>query len=341
VNEIMPLDRPAILANADGAFERLSALVAADMAAVNETILTRLKSREPMIPAVARHIIESGGKRLRPMLLLAAARLCGYDGADHVKLAAVLEFIHNATLLHDDVVDKSTLRRGRKTANVLWGDAAPILVGDFLYSRSFELMVETGSLPVIGALAKTSNVIAEGEVMQLAAQKRLETGEDEYLAIITAKTAEFFATAAKIGAMVAGATDGDVASLETHGRELGIAFQLIDDALDYGGLTSAIGKNTGDDFAEGKVTLPVIYAFARGAADERAFWARTMADGDQTPDDLATALELLIVRDGLADTILRAHERVASAKAAIAHFPEGAYRQALVDLADFCVARAH
>lgn len=329
------------VAGTGDALDRLIALVATDLDAVNATILERMDSDVPMIPALAGHLIESGGKRLRPVLTLAAAGLCGYNGPDHIKLATAVEFIHTATLLHDDVVDNSALRRGKKAAHMIWGNPASVLVGDFLYSRSFQLMVETGSVEILGVLANASAVIAEGEVMQLAATKNLETTEEIYLKVIAAKTAALFAAAAEVGALAAKADPARVKALADYGRAIGVAFQLVDDALDYGSSSAALGKNAGDDFREGKITLPVILAFERGAADERAFWSRVIADGTQRDEDFDAAVELIRLRDALDDTLARAAIYVAEAKQALTLFDDGPHKRALTALADFCLARAY
>jgi octaprenyl-diphosphate synthase len=257
---------------------RLISLTAADMGRVNELILSKAGSDVEMIPEVANHLISSGGKRLRPMLTLAAAQMFGYQGDGHVKLATSVEFMHTATLLHDDVVDESDLRRGKKTARMIWGNQASVLVGDFLLGQAFKMMVEVGSLDALDILSTAASIIAEGEVMQLAAAKNLETTEDEHFAVIKAKTAALFSAAAEVGPVIAGATAHDRAALRSYGMNLGLAFQLIDDALDYGGSAKDLGKNVGDDFREGKVTLPVILAYRRGTADERSFWKAAIED---------------------------------------------------------------
>ncbi|BCW90163.1 Octaprenyl diphosphate synthase [Alphaproteobacteria bacterium SO-S41] len=323
------------------ALDRLIALVADDMEAVNATIVERMASDVPMIPALAGHLIASGGKRLRPILTLAAAGLCGYNGPDHIKLATAVEFIHTATLLHDDVVDNSALRRGRKTAHMIWGNPASVLVGDFLYSRSFQLMVETGSVEILGVLADASAVIAEGEVLQLASAKNLETTEETYLKVIESKTAALFAAAAEVGAMAAKVSPDKVKALAEYGRAIGVAFQLVDDALDYAASSDTMGKNAGDDFREGKITLPVILANARGATDERAFWLRVISDDKQRPEDFAAAVDLIKLRDAIEDTIDRARSYVAAAKDALSVFDDGPHKRALLALADFCVERAY
>jgi octaprenyl-diphosphate synthase len=316
-------------------------LVDDDLRQVKTFILERMASQVAVIPALAGHLIESGGKRLRPLLTLASARMCGYDGADHIKLATTVEFIHTATLLHDDVVDQSALRRGQATANIVWGNQESILVGDFLFSRAFQLMVETGSLKVLDVLSRAASVIAEGEVMQLTTAHNTNTTEDAYLAVISAKTAALFAAAAQVGAIISGRPLAEEEALQSYGRNLGIAFQLIDDVLDYSGQQTKLGKTVGDDFREGKVTLPVVLAYRRGDAEERRFWDRVL--GDEGPDagDFDTALQLLAKHRALGDTVERARHYGAIARDALAIFPKGPYRDAFVGLVDFCIARAY
>ena len=323
------------------AVAQLQALVREDMEKVNEFIRERMSSDVPMIPELASHLINSGGKRLRPMLTIAASRLCGYAGTDHIKLAASVEFLHTATLLHDDVVDESDLRRGQKTARMLWGNQASVLVGDFLLGRAFRLMVETRSLRSLEIISNAASVIAEGEVMQLAAAKDTNTTEDAYMRVIAAKTAALFAAAAEVGAVIADRNTNQAAALESYGRNLGIAFQLVDDALDYGGRAATLGKNVGDDFRERKITLPVVLAFRRGNEDERAFWERTLREGDQRDSDLARAQELMVKHGAIEDTITRARHYGAIARDALAIFPEGPHARALIDLVDFCISRTY
>jgi octaprenyl-diphosphate synthase len=316
-------------------------LVAADLNHVNAVILDRMQSEVALIPELAGHLIAGGGKRMRPMLTLAAARLVDYPGTRHHKLAAAVEFIHTATLLHDDVVDGSGLRRGRRTANIIWGNPASVLVGDFLFSRSFELMVEDGSLRVLRILSQASAVIAEGEVDQLTAQRRIETSEEQYLAIITAKTAALFAAACRIAAVVSERDEAVEAALDCYGRNLGIAFQLVDDAIDYASDASTMGKGVGDDFRDGKVTLPVILAFARGSESERAFWRDAMEGRRAADEDLAYATQLLRLSGALSDTIARARTYGQRAIDALAPFPAGKAKAAMVEAVEFAVARAY
>ncbi len=321
-------------------FERLQAALAADMAGVNALIRDRMASEHaPRIPEVTAHLVEAGGKRLRPLLTLAAARLCGYEGADHLKLAATVEFIHTATLLHDDVVDESARRRGRPTANLLWDNKSSVLVGDYLFARSFQLMVETGSLRVLDILANASAVIAEGEVLQLTAAASLATTEGVYLQVIRGKTAALFAAATEVGGVVAGAPEDRVEALRDYGDALGIAFQITDDLLDYGGASAELGKNAGDDFRERKMSLPVIRALAAADAQERAFWTRAIEKGDQREGDFEAARALMLRHGALESVRETALAHAARARAALAPLPAGALRDDLADLADFVVSR--
>jgi octaprenyl-diphosphate synthase len=319
----------------------LAALVAGDMERVNRTILQRTGSDVALIPEVANHLISSGGKRLRPMLTLATAGLCGYTGEGHVKLASAVEFMHTATLLHDDVVDDSDMRRGKLAARMLWGNEASVLVGDFLLGQAFKMMVEVGSLPCLDILSSAAAVIAEGEVMQLSSAKDTQTTEDDYLDVIRAKTAALFAAACEVGPVLAGRTKADEAACRSYGMNLGIAFQLIDDALDYGGASARLGKNTGDDFREGKITLPVVLSFRRGSEGERAFWRRTLEDGTCGEGDLETAIGLLRKHRALEDTVERARHYGAIARDALELFPASDWKHALLETVEFCVARAH
>ena len=321
--------------------DRLVDLTTGDMTRVNATILSRTGSDVTMIPEVANHLINSGGKRLRPMLTLAMAQLAGYAGDGHLKLAAAVEFMHTATLLHDDVVDESEMRRGKLAARMLWGNEASVLVGDFLLGQAFKMMVEVGSLRALEILSNAAAVIAEGEVMQLSAAKNTATTEDEYLAVIRAKTAELFAAACEVGPVIAGCGRTDEAACRSFGMNLGIAFQLVDDVLDYGGKAAKLGKNVGDDFREGKITLPVVLSFRRGSDKEREFWRRTLEQGDATDADLETAIGLMTRHKALDDTVKRARHYGAIAKDALALFPDGAMKAALVETVDFCIARAH
>ncbi|MDG1375764.1 MAG: polyprenyl synthetase family protein [Yoonia sp.] len=319
--------------------ERLAEALAEDMAAVNDMIRARMASEHaPRIPQVTAHLVEAGGKRLRPMLTLAAARMCGYDGPYHVHLAATVEFIHTATLLHDDVVDESSQRRGRPTANLLWDNTSSVLVGDYLFARSFQLMVETGSMRVLDILANASATIAEGEVLQLTAAADLATTEEIYFKVVRGKTAALFSAAMEVGGVIAAADEAVVKALFDYGDALGISFQIVDDLLDYGG-TAAIGKNLGDDFRERKLTLPVIRAIAAGDADERAFWDRTIAKGRQVEGDLAQAMAILKRHGSMGSTRDTAIAWADKAKAALAVVPDHALKAMLSDLSDYVVAR--
>lgn len=320
--------------------DRLAAWLADDMAAVNALIRTRMASEHaPRIPEVTAHLVEAGGKRLRPMLTLAAARLCGYTGENHVKLAATVEFIHTATLLHDDVVDESERRRGRPTANLLWDNKSSVLVGDYLFARSFQLMVETQSLRVMDILANASAVIAEGEVLQLTAAQDLATTEAIYLQVIRGKTAALFAAAMEVGGVIAAVPEAQVQALRAYGDALGIAFQIVDDLLDYGGTDAAIGKNTGDDFRERKLTLPVIKAVAKADAEERAFWTRTIEKGDQRDGDLAQAMALMSRHGAMEAARAEALGWAETARQSLDILPAHELRDMLSDLADYVVAR--
>ncbi len=319
----------------------LMALVADGMNHVNAVILERMQSRIPLIPTLAGHLIAGGGKRMRPMLTLASAALLDYAGTRHHKLAATVEFIHTATLLHDDVVDGSKLRRGKHAANIVFGNPATVLVGDFLFSRAFELMVEDGSLRVLRILSSASAVIAEGEVDQLTAQRQIETSEERYLDIIGAKTAALFAAACRIAAVVAERGEADERALDEFGRNLGIAFQLVDDAIDYDSDADTMGKGRGDDFREGKMTLPVILAHARGSEPERKFW-RAAISGHRTSDaDLAEAIALIRRHDAVTATRERARHFAARAIDAIAAFPPSEAKAAMIEAAEFAVSRKY
>lgn len=316
-------------------------LVAEDIKAVNQVVVDRMQSQVSLIPQLAGHIVAAGGKRLRPMLTLAASRMCGYEGDRHVGLAACVEFIHTATLLHDDVVDESDLRRGFASANAVWGNKASVLVGDFLFSRSFELMVEDGSLKILGILSSASAKIAEGEVAQLVTANDTETGEAAYLNVISCKTAQLFSAACRIGAVVSERPLVEDEALDTFGLNLGIAFQLIDDVLDYSAKQAQLGKSIGNDFREGKITLPIILAFRRGNDDERAFWRRTLEDLKQEDKDLDTALFYLEKHNALTDTVERARHYGAIARDTLGIFPDNPEKKALIHLIEFCIDRAY
>ena len=321
--------------------DEISGLVCEDLRAVNVLIIERMQSPVPLIPQLASHVVAAGGKRLRPMLTLAAARLCGYTGPRHIGLATCVEFIHTATLLHDDVVDDSALRRGLASANTVWGNKPSVLVGDFLFSRAFELMVEDGSLEVLAILSRASSIIAEGEVMQLITTSDIDTTEAAYLEVIRAKTAQLFAAACRIGAIVADRPKSEADALDAYGMNLGIAFQLIDDVLDYSAKQATLGKTIGDDFREGKMTLPIVLAIRRGNALERVFWQRTVEELAQEDDDLEAAIAILNERNALADTVERARGYGDAAVQSLAGFPDVPLKRALIDVVDFCIERAY
>jgi octaprenyl-diphosphate synthase len=316
-------------------------MVADDMRAVNRIILDKAVSDVELIPKLAHHLIDSGGKRLRPMLTIASAKLCGYQGSGHIRLAAAVEFMHTATLLHDDVVDDSDVRRGRKSARLIWGNQASVLVGDFLLGQAFRMMVEVGSLPALKILSNAAAVIAEGEVMQLAAANDTATAEDEYRAIITAKTAALFSAATEVGAAIAQRPAAEQTALKSYGRNLGIAFQLVDDALDYSGDSARLGKSVGDDFREGKITLPVILCFRRGGEQERAFWKRTLSEGRIEAGDLEQAVRFMKKHNAIEATLERARHYGAIARDALAIFPAQPNARALADVIGFCISRAN
>ncbi len=319
--------------------QRLWALSASDMADVDTLILARMQSPVGMIPDLAAHLVGAGGKRLRPLLTVSCARMCGYEGDNHHKLAAAVEFIHSATLLHDDVVDESALRRGQKPANLIWGNSASILVGDFLFARAFNLMVETNNMRALGILSNASSVIAEGEVHQLAALRNIDMTEAEYLEVISAKTAALFAAATEVAPVIAGRPEAECAALREYGLKLGLAFQLVDDALDYGGFESALGKSVGDDFREGKVTLPVIRAYQTADKETADFWRRVIVDHDQKDVDLERAVSILRAAGALQSTLDMAHEYASQARHALDIFADSPWKVTLQDLAGYVVDR--
>ncbi|PZQ84749.1 MAG: polyprenyl synthetase [Ancylobacter novellus] len=337
---VLPFD-PAAEMSATPSIEGIVKLVRTDMERVNALILSRTGSDVAMIPEVAQHLISSGGKRLRPMLTLATTALTAYQGDGAVKLAASVEFMHTATLLHDDVVDDSEMRRGKLAARMLWGNEASVLVGDFLLGQAFRMMIEVGNLTALDILSNAAVVIAEGEVAQLAAAKNTATSEDEYLGVIRGKTAELFAAACEVGPVLAGRPKAEQSASRSYGMNLGIAFQLVDDVLDYGGDGAALGKNVGDDFREGKITLPIILAFRRGNEAERDFWRRCLEQSEIGEGDLERAVELLVRHRALADTVERARHYGAMARDALGLFPAGPAKRALLDVVDFCVSRVN
>lgn len=328
----------------DGGFaqsvQSLRALNAGDLKQVDREILERMHSPVSMIPDLAGHLIHAGGKRLRPILTLSTARLLDYQGSKHIVLAAAVELIHGATLLHDDVVDESLLRRGAKTANMIWGNKESVLVGDYIFSRAFELMVAAENLQVLQILSRASSVIAEGEVLQLATQKNLDTTQDMYIDVVNAKTAALFASATQSGALVAGACPHDEAALEAFGRNFGIAYQLVDDALDYAGYEGSMGKSVGDDFREGKMTLPVILAVAKATPEEQRFWKRTISDGLQHQDDFRQARDIIDHHDTVAATFQLAEDYASTALENIQDLPDNEQRTCLRDLVETSLTRA-
>jgi octaprenyl-diphosphate synthase len=329
------------LSGSEPSLDPMIDLVADDMNRVNDAIVDRMRSDIPLIPELAAHLISSGGKRMRPMLTLASARLLGFSGTRHHGLAAAVEFIHTATLLHDDVVDGSDMRRGKRTANLIWGNPASVLVGDFLFSRSFELMVEAGSLKALKILSNASAVIAEGEVNQLTAARRVDLGEDRYLEIINAKTAALFAAACRVSAVVAERPESEETALDAYGRNLGIAFQLVDDAIDYTSDAGTMGKDAGDDFREGKMTLPVILAYARGDAEQRQFWKDAVEGRRDSDADFAHAIDLVRSTRSVDDTIARARHYGQRAIDALAPFAGGKAKDAMIEAVEFAVARVY
>jgi octaprenyl-diphosphate synthase len=325
--------------NKQASVKPLVDLTKADMERVNQLILSKAGSDVQMIPEVANHLISSGGKRLRPMLTLASAAMFGFTGDAHIKLATAVEFMHTATLLHDDVVDESDLRRGKSTARMIWGNQASVLVGDFLLGQAFRMMVDVGSLDALDVLSTAASVIAEGEVLQLSVAKNMETTEDDYLSVIRAKTAALFAAASEVGPIVAKTDKASRNALKSYGMNLGLAFQLVDDVLDYGGKAADLGKNTGDDFREGKITLPVILSYRRGTAEERSFWRQAIEGGESSDQNLEKALGLITRYGGLTDTIARAQHYGTIARDALAPLPESPWKDALLEVIDFCIDR--
>lgn len=342
MGQVVPLSQSAGQTDKkNSGVDELIRLTRDDMERVNTIILDRTISNVDLIPQLSQHLISSGGKRLRPMLTVACGNLCGHQGTKHLTLAASVEFLHTATLLHDDVVDESDMRRGKVTARHMWGNEASVLVGDFLLGQSFKMMVEVGDMDALRVLSNAAAVIAEGEVMQITTARRLTTTEDDYLSVIGAKTAALFSAAAEVGAVAAQRPQEEWAALRSYGRNLGLAFQLADDALDYSGSEAELGKAVGDDFREGKITLPIVLAYRRGSDKDRAFWERTLGAGEQTGDDLAEAIKTLKDRDAIADTLDRARHYGAIAVDALGIFPSSELKSALVDLVGFAINRTH
>ena len=339
VAAILPVTKPTPDVERLDALTALAGMLHDDLAATNRAIVARMDSPVALIPQLAAHIVAAGGKRLRPLLTLAAARLCGYGGTRHISLAACVEFIHTATLLHDDVVDESLLRRGLASANAVFGNKASVLVGDFLFARAFQLMVEDGSLRVLDILSRAAATIAEGEVLQLVIQNDLDVPEAQYLDVIKGKTAALFVAACQVGAVVAERPEIEERGLADYGMNLGIAFQLVDDALDYAADQATLGKTVGDDFREGKITLPVLHAFHAGDAGEQAFWRRTVGELEQSDADLAQAMTLMQRHGAIPATFARAAEYAGRAKCDLSVFPASPMRQRLMDVADYTVSR--
>ena len=333
-------DTPEIGSKADG-ISSLTDLVAGDMSKVNQLILSKTGSDVEMIPEVAKHLIDSGGKRLRPMLTIAAAQMSGYAGIHHITLAASVEFMHTATLLHDDVVDDSDMRRGKPAARMVWGNEASVLVGDFLLGQAFRMMVDVGSLGALDVLSHAATVIAEGEVLQLTTAKNLETTEDEYLDVIRSKTAALFGAACEVGPIIANCDKSIISAFRSYGVNLGVAFQLVDDVLDFGGTSAQLGKNIGDDLREGKVTLPILLAYRRGSEAERQFWRNAIENGESNDAALAKAMDLLVAHNALSDTIARADHYGKIARDALAPLASSSYKDALLEVIDFCISRGH
>ncbi len=327
--------------NPQTSINRLLGLVKDDMEGLNRIIIEKSKSEVERIPEIAHHLIDSGGKRLRPILTIATAQMLGYQAKDHIKLAASVEFLHTATLLHDDVVDESDKRRGKQAARLIWGNLASVLVGDYLLGQAFKMMVEVGSLEALDILSSAAATIAEGEVLQIIIAKNTDTTEDKYLTVINAKTAALFSAAAEIGAVIGEANDTQKAAFKSYGKNLGIAFQLIDDALDYSGDEKSLGKAVGDDFREGKITLPIVLSYRRGNEAEREFWHRTIQNGELVDGDLEKAIALIKKHDAITDTIKRARHYGSMAIDALAIFPESEHKKALMETVEFCISRTH
>lgn len=336
MNKTNAMDEP----KKEVSLDALYSLITPDLKRVDALILDRVKSEIPLISDIARHIIASGGKRIRPALTLITAQLCHYEGQRHIALAAAVEFIHTATLLHDDVVDESKLRRGLATANELFGNKASVLVGDFLLSQAFQIMVADGSMKALKILSDAAAVISKGEVMQLMTEGQPETTIENYLQVISSKTAVLFAAACELGATIAG-QDRHEQALREFGIYIGIAFQLVDDVLDYAADTAKLGKNIGDDFQEGKVTLPVILAYSAGTREDRVFWIRTLSDLQQTPDDFEHALFLMRKYGSIEQTISMAERYCAKAAECLDGFTNSKPKSAMLDIVDFCIHRLY
>jgi octaprenyl-diphosphate synthase len=318
---------------------QLNPLIEPQFDAVTDYILNNLGSNVPLVEKIAHHIVEGGGKRLRPLLVLLSANAAGYKGEEHIPLAAVIEFIHTATLLHDDVVDNSDLRRGNATANAQWGNAPSVLVGDFLYSRSFQIMVEIGRMEIMQVISHATTIIAEGEVLQLLNQRNPDTSEESYLQVILGKTAMLFEAATEVGAILAESSAEDREALRLYGRHLGIAFQIVDDLLDYLSDSDTMGKNVGDDLAEGKATLPLIHAMRVGSDEDRDLIRHAIRKGGL--DDLSPVLEIVQRNGSINYSRLKAAEEIVKAKNAIASLPDTSFKETLNQIADLAIARVN
>lgn len=341
VNTLNVATQPNQIRNNQASLQSLINLTQNDMKRVNQFILSMANSEVEMIPEISNHLISSGGKRLRPMITLASAHMFGYQNDGHIKLATAVEFMHTATLLHDDVIDESHLRRGKSTARMIWGNQASVLVGDFLLGQAFKMMVDVGSIEALSVLANAAAIIAEGEVMQLSATKNIETSTSDYLKIINAKTAALFAAAAEVGPIIAGYRDKERSALREYGTLLGLAFQLIDDALDYGGTAKNLGKNIGDDFREGKITMPVILAYTRGNMEEKTFWKQALENGNNDDESFSHAQHLIEKYNSLTDTIEQARIYGKRAIDALSPINKNHAHNALVETVDFCIARVN
>jgi octaprenyl-diphosphate synthase len=329
-----------IESNAQPVIERLIAHTANDMEAVNKLLLSRVGSHVEMVPEVANHLINAGGKRLRPMLTVAAAAMFDAKGEQHISYAAAVEFMHTATLLHDDVVDESDKRRGRPAPRKIWGNSASVLVGDFLLGQAFMMMVEAGNIEALGVLSKAAAIIAEGEVFQLSKANDLTTNVDEYFEVIKAKTAALFEAATEVGAMAGGASESERLALKEYGAELGIAFQLVDDVLDYGGVSGVIGKNVGDDLREGKMTLPVLHALKHASEVDAQFIRKHLGDQETDEDAVERVIGIMQSTGALQVTLDRAYEHAERAKKALLPYCTLNGADLLIEIADYCVERA-
>ena len=319
----------------------ITRLLSNELSKVNSLITSNLESKVPLVPIVSKHLVNSGGKRIRPILTLLSSKLFGYNsGESHIELAACVEFIHMATLLHDDVIDNSLMRRGSPTANSIWGNKTSVLVGDFLFSKAFQIMVKNGSLSILNILSETSSVLAQGEVMQLSMANNIETNEKNCFRVIEDKTAKLFEAACKVGGVIAEANDEEIRKIAEYGRYIGISFQLIDDAMDYKSDSNKTGKRKGDDFREGKVTLPLIMAVLRGNEKEKIFWKRVIEDLDQNEGDFEEALRIIHKYDTIEETIKKAKVYTSNAIDVLSSLPNNLYKDALIEISSFSSNRS-